>query len=115
MLAANGTMDDWGSGFSRNPAGGSRSNRTIDYRDSRPVTMNVFCYLPDELSALKWETNMHNIALGDRRRLIDIYAKGLIPALHDLEQRFANLSETNDNYCLIHCRKLNCSGSLGGS
>ena len=85
MLAANRAVYDCGSGFNRNAAGGSRSNRAIDYCEGRPVLMNVFYYLPNELVTLKWKTNMHHVALGDRCGLIDIHTKRLIPALHDLQ------------------------------
>jgi len=85
VLTPNRAVYDCGSGFNGNAAGGSRSNRAIDYRKGRPVLINVFYYLSKELAILKWEANMHNIAPGDGCGLIDIYSKGLIPALHDLQ------------------------------
>jgi hypothetical protein len=63
--------------------------------------MNVFYYLPNEVAAVEWKTNMHHVTLRNGCRLIDIYAKCLIPALHNLQQRLAHLAETdNDNGCL---------------
>ena len=59
--------------------------------------MNVFYYLSNELAAFAWETNMHNIAPGDGCGLIDIYTKGLIPGLHDLQQRLADLAQANND------------------
>src|SRR6266566_8180810 len=112
MLAANGAVYDYSSGFSRNAAGGSRSNRAIDYRESRPVLMNVFYYLSNELAALKWEAYMHNIALGNGCGLIDIYPKRSISALHNLQQRLTDLTEANDNDSLVHSRNRNRSGAL---
>ena len=85
VLTPNRAVYDCGSGFNGNAAGGSRSNRAIDYRKGRPVLINVFYYLSTKFLALKWETNMHNVAPGDGCGLIDIYTKGLIPALHDLQ------------------------------
>jgi len=112
MLAANGAVYDYSSGFSRNAAGGSRSNRAIDYRESRPVLMNVFYDLSNKLAALEWETNMHNIALGNGCGLIDIYPKRLMPALHNFQQRFADLTEANDDDSLVHSRNYDLSGAL---
>ncbi len=101
MLAANGAVYYCGSGFNRNSTSRSRSNRAIDYRESRPVLMNVFYYLPNEVAVLEWKTNMHHVTLRNECRLIDIYAKCLISALHNLQQRLADLAETdNDNGCL---------------
>jgi hypothetical protein len=85
VLAANGAVYDCGSGFNCNAAGGSRSNRAIDYRKARPVLINVFYYLSTKFLALKWKTNMHNVAPGDGCGLIDVYTKGSILALHNLQ------------------------------
>ena len=106
MLAANGAVYYCGSRFNRNSTGRSRSNRAIDYRESRPVLMNVFYYLPNEGVILEWKTNMHHVTLANGRRLIDIDSENVIPALQDLQQRLADLAETdNDNGCL-HILKL---------
>src|SRR5437588_7906431 len=102
MLAANGAVYDRGSRFSRNAPSGSRSNRAIDYRESRLVLMNVFYYLCNDVAALEWETDMHNIALRNGCGLIDIYAKRLIPALHNFQQRLTDLTEANDNDSFAH-------------
>ena len=102
MLAANRAVYDCGAGFNRNSARGSRSNRAIDHCESRPVLMNVFYYLSNEVVILEWKTNMHHIALGDGCRLIDIYAERLIPALHNLQQRLADLAQPNNDNRLIH-------------
>ena len=64
--------------------------------------MNVFYYLSNELTALEWETNMHNIALGDRCALIDIYTKRLMPALNDLHQCPSDFSDADDDHNLLH-------------
>jgi hypothetical protein len=64
--------------------------------------VNVFYHLSNELVGLEWEADMHNVTLGDGCGLVDIYPKGLIPALHDLEQRLADLAEPNDYDSLIH-------------
>ena len=45
------------------------------------VLINVFYYLSTKFLALKWKTNMHNVAPRDGCGLIDIYTKGLILAL----------------------------------
>ena len=54
--------------------------------------MNVFYYVPNEVTILEWKTDVHQVTLGDRCGLIDIYAKRVIPALRDLQQRFADLA-----------------------
>ena len=64
--------------------------------------MNVFYHLSNELVALEWEADMHNIASGHRCGQIDIYAEGLMLALNNLHQCFADLSETDDNHNLLH-------------
>src|SRR5207248_6113975 len=98
---ANRAVYDRGSGFNRNSTGRSRSHRAIDYRESGPVLMNVFQYLSNEGVIVERKTNMHYVTLGNGCRLINIYAKCLIPALHNLQQRLANLAETdNDDGCL---------------
>jgi len=74
--------------------------------------MNVFYYLSNELAALEWETNMHNIALGNGCGLIDIYPKCLMPALHNFQQRFTDLAEANDDDSLVHSRNYDLSGAL---
>lgn len=112
MLAANRAVHDWRARFSGDAAGGSRSNRAIDYCEGRPVLMNVFYYLSNEFPALEWETNMHNIALGNGRGLIDIYPKRLMPALHNFQQRLTNLTKANDDDSLVHSRNRNRSGAL---
>jgi hypothetical protein len=85
MLAANGAVHDGGSRFDCNLARGARSNGAVNYRESRPVLINISHYVSNELPALKRETNMHNVTPGDRRGLIEIYAKGLISAFRDLQ------------------------------
>jgi hypothetical protein len=85
MLAADRAVHDCGSGFDCNLACGARSNRAIDYRDSRPVLINIFYHVFYELLASKWEANMHNVTLGDGCGLIDIYTKGVISALHNVQ------------------------------
>ena len=102
MLAANGAVHDWGSGFNRNSTRGSRSNCAIDYRETRPVLTNVLYYLPHEVAILEWKTNMHHVTLGDGCRLIDIYAKRPIPALHNLQQRLADFTQAHDDNRLVH-------------
>jgi hypothetical protein len=92
MLAANGAVYHCGLRFNRNSTRGSRSNCAVDYRETRLVLMNVFYYVPDEVTILEWKTDMHHVTLGDGCRLIDIYAKCVIPALRDLQQRFADLA-----------------------
>ena len=78
--------------------------------------MNVFHYLPNEVVILEWKTNMHHITLGDGCRLIDIYAENVIPALHDLQQRLADLAETdNDNGCLHKLKLTSSCSSLPGA
>jgi len=54
--------------------------------------MNVIYYLSHEVAILEWKANMHHVTLGDGCGLIDIYVKRSIPALHNLEQRLANLT-----------------------
>src|SRR5918996_948429 len=100
VLATNRAVYDWGSGFNRNSAGGSRSNGAIDDRQSRLELINVFCYLSNEFVILKWKANMHHVTLGDGCGLIDIYAKRSIPALHNLQQRFADFADANDHHSL---------------
>src|SRR4030095_15271031 len=102
VLSANGAVHDCGSGFSCNAACRARSNRAIDYRQSRMVLINVSHYLPYEPPALEWKTNMHDVALGDGCRLIDIDTKDLIPTLHDLQQRFADLAQANNDDSGMH-------------
>src|SRR5438132_11119035 len=102
MLASNGAVYDGGSGFNRNTAGGPRSDRAIDYANSRSIPLNVFYYLSNELVPLEWEADMHNVASGHRCGQIDIYAEGLMLALNNLHQCFADLSETDDNHNLLH-------------
>ena len=74
--------------------------------------MNVFYYLSNELAALEWETNMHNIALGNGCGLIDVDLKRSISALHNLQQRLTDLTEANDDDSLVHSRNRNRSGAL---
>src|SRR5258708_2049016 len=88
VLSPNRAVYDGGSGFTRNTAGGPRSYRAIDYGQSRSIPVNIFYYLSNELVALEWEANMHDIALGHRCRQIDIYAAGRWLAL------------TNDHQCV---------------
>jgi hypothetical protein len=102
VLPPNRAVYDSGSGFNRNAAGGPRSDRAVDYAKSRSIPVNVFYHLSNELVALEWEADMHNIASGHRRRQIDIYAEGLMLALNNLHQCFADLSETDDDYSLFH-------------
>jgi hypothetical protein len=97
MLAANGAVYDGGSGFNRNAPRGPRSDRAIDYAKSRSIPMNVFYNLSNKLVALEWEADMHNVASGHRCRQIDIYAKGLMLALNDLHQCFADLAQPNND------------------
>ena len=102
VLTSNRAVYNCGSGFNRNVAGRARSNSAIDYGESRPVLLNVFHYLPNEVSALKWETNMHNVTLRDRCGLIDVYTEGLISALQDLQQGLADLSQANNDNGWMH-------------
>jgi hypothetical protein len=64
--------------------------------------MNVFYYLSNKLVTLEWKTNMRHLTPGDGCRLIDIYAKRSIPALHDVQQRLADLAQPNNDNSLIH-------------
>jgi hypothetical protein len=64
--------------------------------------MNVLYYLPHEFTILEWKTDMHHVTLGDGCRLIDIYAKRVIPALHNLQQRLADFTQAHDDNRLIH-------------
>ena len=102
MLAANGAVYHCGPGFNGNSTGRSRSNRAIDYRQSRPVLMNVFYYLPNEGVILEWKTNMHHVTLANGRRPIDIHAENVIPALQDLQQRLADFTQAHDDNRLVH-------------
>lgn len=102
MLATNRAVYDCGSGFNRNSTRCSRSDCAINYRESRPVLVNVFQHLLNELVALKREADMHDIASRDRRRQIDVNTECLIPALQDRQQRFADLSKTEDDDSLLH-------------
>src|SRR6266496_2523350 len=102
MLPANRAVYDCCSGFNRNAAGSPRSNRAIDYCESRPVLMNVFYYLSNELVTLEWKTNMHHVTLGEGCRLVDIYAKRSIPALHNLQQRLADFAQANNDNSWMH-------------
>ena len=70
--------------------------------------MDVFYHLSNELVALEWEADMHNIASGHRCGQIDIYAEGWMLALNNLHQCVADLSETDDNYSLLHICPLIC-------
>jgi hypothetical protein len=81
MLTTNRAVHDCGAGLNCNATGCSRSNRAIDYRKERLVLINILHYVSNELSALKWETNMHHIAPRDGCQLIDIDAKYLISVL----------------------------------
>ena len=102
MLAANGAVYHCGAGFSRNSTGCSRSNRAIDYRESRPVLIDVLQHLSNEVAILKWKTNMHHVTFRDRCWLINIYTECAIPALHNLQQRPANFAQAHDDNRLIH-------------
>jgi len=102
VLPPNRAVYDGGSGFNRNAARGPRSDRAVDYGQNRPVLVNVFHYLSNEFVAVKWEANMHNVALGHRCGQIDVYAKGLMLALNNLHQCLAYLSEADDDYSLFH-------------
>jgi hypothetical protein len=108
MLAANGAVYDGGSGFNRNIAGGSRSYSAIDYAKSRSIPVNVFYHLSNELVALKWEANMHNVASGHLCGQIDVYAEGLMLALNDLHQCLPDFSKADNNYNLLHVCPLTC-------
>ena len=101
MLAANGAIHHCGTRFNRNSTGRSRSNRAIDYRESRPVLMNVFYHLPNKGVILEWKTNMHHVTLANGRRPIDIDAENVIPALQDLQQRLADLAQPHNDNRLI--------------
>src|SRR5918996_6334434 len=104
MLPANRAVYHRGRGVNRNSTGGSRSNCAIDDRESRPVLMNIFYYLFNELAVPKREANMHNVTLGYRCGLVYIYAKGQIPALHNLQQRLPDFADANDDHSLVHSR-----------
>jgi hypothetical protein len=66
------------------------------------VLVNIFHYLFYELTVVKWKTNMHYVTGRDRCGLIDIYAKRLIPALHDPQQRIADFAQAYNDNCLLH-------------
>ncbi len=78
--------------------------------------MNVLYYLPHEVAILEWKTNMHHVTLANGRRLIDIDAENVIPALQDLQQRLADLAETdNDDGCLHKLKLTSSCSSLPGA
>jgi hypothetical protein len=102
VLASNSTIYEGSSGFNRNAAGSPRSYGAIDCGKSRSISVNVLYHLSNERVALEREADMHDIASRDRRGQIDVNTERLVPALQDLQQRFADLPEADDDDNLLH-------------
>jgi hypothetical protein len=85
------------------PAGRSRSDSAVNDRKAGLVLSDVGANLSDKfINVLKRDTDMHDVALGDRRRFTKIDPEDLIMLrLNKVEERLADFSQADDDDGLL--------------